>query len=72
MNKKFIKRSYNFTPELLEQWAQFHAPRKDYSPSAAAAFLLYMVIEPAQREALRKLACEADIKKAMQEAKKLL
>ncbi len=72
MAKKNIKRGYNFSPELLDEWEKFHLPSKDYSPSAAAAFLLYMVVEPALREALRKLACEKDIKKARLEARKLL
>lgn len=72
MLEKFVKRSYNFSPELLDEWEKFHAPSKDYSPSAAAAFLLYMVAEPSLREALRKLACSPNIKKARLEARKLL
>ena len=72
MDENFLKRSYNFSENLLEEWEKFHAPSKDYSPSAAAAFLLYMVVEPALREALRKLACQKDIKKAKIEARKLL
>jgi len=72
MDKNFVKRGYNFSPELLEEWEKFHAPSKDYSPSAAAAFLLYMIVEPALRESLRKLACEKDIKKARIKARKLL
>ena len=72
MNKNFIKRGFNFSPELLDEWEKFHAPSKDYSPSAAAAFLVYMVIEPSLRDALRKLACEKDIKKARIKARKLL
>lgn len=72
MNKEIIKRGYNFTPELLKEWETFHSPSKDYSPSAAAAFLLYMVVEPALREKLRKLACQKNIKKARLEARKLL
>lgn len=72
MAKKYIKRGYNFSPELLDEWEKFHLPSKDYSPSAAAAFLLYMVVEPALRETLRKLACRPDIKKARIEARKIL
>jgi len=72
MRKNFIKRGFYFSRELLRDWQEFHAPSKDYSPSAAAAFLLYMVAEPALREALRKLACEPDIKKARIKAGKLL
>jgi len=72
MNKNFIKRGYNFSPELLEEWEKFHSPSKDFSPSAAAAFLLYMIAEPALREELRKLACKKNIKKAKIEARKLL
>ena len=72
MLKNFIKRGYNFTPELLDEWEKHHAPSKDYSPSAAAAFLRYMVVEPALREELRKLACKKYIKKARIDARKLL
>jgi hypothetical protein len=72
MNEEFLKRGYNFPPKLLEAWAEFHAPTKDYSPSAAGAFLLYMVVEPALRESLRKLACENNVKKAKIEARKQL
>ncbi|MFA5553482.1 MAG: hypothetical protein WDA68_02850 [Phycisphaerae bacterium] len=72
MKRKFIKRSFNFTKELLDEWEKFHAPSKDYSPSAAAAFLAYMILEPALREGLRKLALEKDMAKARIEARKLL
>jgi hypothetical protein len=72
MRKDFIKRGFNFSPELLDEWEKFHAPSKDYSPSAAAAFLLYMVAEPALREELRKLAFSPNIKKARLQARKLL
>lgn len=40
--------------------------------SVAAAMLLYMIVEPAVRESLRKLACKKDIKKARLEARKFL
>jgi hypothetical protein len=72
MTEDFLKRGYNFSRELLEEWEKFHAPSKDYSPSAAAAFLVYMVLEPALREQLRKLAFQKDIKKARIEARKAL
>ena len=72
MGENILKRSYNFSPELLAEWEKFHAPSKDYSPSAAAAFLLYMVVEPSLRESLRKLACKKNIKKARLEARKQL
>ena len=72
MGNNFIKRGFNFSPELLAEWEQFHAPSKDYSPSAAAAFLLYMIVEPPLREHLRKLACEKNMKKARMKARKLL
>jgi len=54
MKQEIIKRSFYFPPELLDLWAEFHKPSKDYSPSAAAAFLLYMACDPATREILRK------------------
>lgn len=72
METEFIKRGYYFTPELLKEWEIFHLPSKDYSPSAAASFLAYMVLEPEAREALRKLACQKDIKKAKVEARKII
>jgi hypothetical protein len=56
MNQPFIKRGYNFPPELLALWEEFHKPSKDYSPSAAAAFLLYMACDATTREILRKEA----------------
>jgi len=72
MTEDFLKRGYNFSRELLEEWEKFHAPSKDYSPSAAAAFLIYMVLEPALREKLRKLAFQKNIKQARIEARKEL
>jgi len=73
MNDKNVKRSYNLPRKLLIEWEEFHKPStKDYSPSAAAAFLLYMVVEPNLRETLRKLAQNQDIKKARIEARKQL
>ncbi len=72
MKENFVKRGYYFSPELLAEWHKFHEPSKDFSPSAAAAFLLYMIVEPALRESLRKLACQKNIKKSKVEARKLL
>ena len=72
MSEKFIKRGYNFSEELLDAWEKFHAPSKDYSPSAAAAFLEYMILEPAVREQLRKLACQENIESAKTEARKII
>ena len=72
MTRKKVKRGFNFSPELLQAWEEFHAPSKDYSPSAAAAFLLYMVVEPKVRERLRKLADTADMKRARTAARKIL
>jgi len=72
MAAKNIKRGFNFSPELLAAWEEFHAPSKDYSPSAAGAFLLWMVVEPRLREQLRKLAFTPNIKKARIEARKAL
>jgi len=73
IEQKTIKRSYNLPPELAKEWEDFHLPStKDFSPSVAAAFLLYMIMEPALREKLRKLAFQKDIKKARIEARKAL
>lgn len=73
MNENNLPRTYNFPPELLAEWKTFHgSSTKDYSVSAAAAFLLYMVVEPALREKLRQLIYENDMKKARIEARKAL
>ena len=72
MDENNIKRGFNFSPELLKEWETLHSPSKDYSPSAAGAFLLYMIVEPAVREAVRKLAYQKDIKKAKIQARKIL
>lgn len=72
MGKKFLKRSYFFTPQLLKAWAEFHAPSKDYSPSAAGAFLVWMALEPDIREKARQAALMSDTKKAIEKVKKML
>jgi len=72
MSEKILKRSYNFPENLVKEWERFHFPSKDFSPSASAAFLLYMVIDPAIREKLRKLAYDPDIKKAQEETIQIL
>jgi hypothetical protein len=70
--KKFIKRGYNFTKELIAEWERFHCPFRDFSPSAGAAFLLYMVADPALHSKLKRLAVSADMKNAKIEARELL
>lgn len=72
MKEKFIKRGYNFPIELIAEWEKFHSPYKDFSPSASAAFLLYMVIEPALREELKRLSVQENIHEAKIEARKLI
>jgi len=73
MNENNLPRTYNFPPELLAEWKRFHgSSTKDYSVSASAAFLLYMVVEPSVREELRRLAISEDMKKARIEARKVL
>lgn len=70
---KLVKRGYNFSENLLEEWKQFHFPAKqNYSASAAAAFLLYMTLDANVREQLQKLASQEDIKSAREQAKNLL
>ena len=70
MNEKLIKKGVYITPELSKEWEKFHAPSKDYSPSAAAGMLLYMAADqPGLRELARKLACRKDIKKAIEDLK---
>ncbi|HAL45484.1 MAG: hypothetical protein A2Y12_08740 [Planctomycetes bacterium GWF2_42_9] len=65
MAKKILKRSYNFPAELLDSWKKFHgSSTKDYSASAAAAFLLYMIVEGNIRDEARRLAFEKNIDRA--------
>lgn len=56
MSKDVTKRSYYFPNEVLKLWEEFHKPSKDFSPSAAAAFLLYMACDAETREIIRKAA----------------
>jgi len=73
MNEKNIKKSFYVTPELADAWEEFHKPSKDYSPSAAAGMLFYLMADfPGIRESFRKLATEKDIKKSAQKARQLL
>jgi len=72
MDETFLKRGYYFTPQLLEAWAEFHAPSKDYSPSAAGAFLIWMALEPDIREMARRAALSDNIKRAIVKVKKRL
>jgi len=71
MCKNVRKRGYNFPIKLIELWEHFHRPSKDYSPSAAAAFVLYMACNAQIREKLRKLAFE-DVDKAILLAKSIV
>lgn len=52
--KKLWKRGYYFPPELLEAWERFHLSSKDYSPSAAGAFVVWMTLESSVRESIKK------------------
>ena len=70
MAQQLIKRGYYFTPELLAAWQKFHAPSRDYSPSAAAAFLLYMAVDAETRELARRLAVNKNIKSALKELRR--
>lgn len=72
MTEVIIKRSYNFPPKLLDEWEKFHKPSKDYSPSAAGAFLIWMILPPDVREQARQLAHESNLKKAQETIKQVL
>lgn len=72
MDENFLKRGYNFSQELLDAWEEFHKPSKDYSPSAAGAFLVWMALEPELREQARRMASEPNIKKSIREFRQLL
>ncbi|MGB2809415.1 MAG: hypothetical protein WBC22_16865 [Sedimentisphaerales bacterium] len=72
MEEKFIKRGYYFPEKLLDEWKNFHAPGKDYSPSAAGAFLVWMGLDSTIREEAKKKTLLPNLKKAVREVQKLL
>jgi len=67
-----LKRGYLIPPVLLDKWEQFHEPSKDFSPSVAGAFLVWMALDPDVREYARKAACFANAEKAIKEIKTVL
>jgi len=67
MKEKNIKRGYNYPEELLEEWEKFHFPSKDYSPSAAGAMFVFMLLPSDVREKARKLAQRRDLDAAKKE-----
>ena len=67
MDENFIKRGYYFPSKLLDEWEKFHAPSKDYSPSAAGAFLIWMALDSAIREQARKGVLIPNLKKAIKD-----
>jgi len=73
MQEKNCKKSFYITPELAKEWEEFHKPSKDYSPSAAAGMLFYLIADhPNLRESFRKLAADSNIKSAKKKAKEIL
>lgn len=72
MEEKFIKRGYYFPEKLLDEWKNFHAPGKDYSPSAAGAFLVWMGLDSTIREEAKKKTLLPNLKKAVSEVQELL
>lgn len=73
MDEKFIKRGYYFPEKLLDEWGKFHAPsKKDYSPSAAGAFLIWMALDSSLRAEARQKALLPDLKKAIKQIQKAL
>lgn len=67
MNKKIIKRGFNYPTELLDKWEKFHFPSKDYSPSASGAMFVYMLLPAHIREKARKLAYRDNLDTASKE-----
>ena len=72
MDDKYIKRGYYFPPKVLEAWEKFHAPSKDYSPSAAGAFLVWMSLGPVEREQFRRAAFSANMENAIAKVRNAL
>ncbi len=72
MDGNLSKRGYYLPQELLDAWAKFHAPSRDYSPSAAGAFLVWMALEAELREKARRAAYSSNIEKAVAKVRKLL
>lgn len=72
MNKDYLKRGYYFPQNLLVAWERFHEPSKDFSPSAAGAFLLWMALGPTTRDRLRQAACSDDIDGQIEDTKESL
>ena len=70
--KKVLKRGYYFPPDLLEAWQRFHLPSKDYSPSAASAFAVWMTLGADKREKIRKIVYTKDIDAACKLIKKIV
>ena len=61
MEKKKIRRSYILPVELAADWEKSHLSKKDYSPSAAGAFLVWMGLAPELRDAARRLAQQENL-----------
>lgn len=72
MDEKFLKRGYYFPLELLDAWEKFHAPSKDYSPSAAGAFVVWMALGPIERDKIRKATYSGNIVKAIASVREIL
>ena len=72
MDGNLSKRGYYLPQELLDAWAKFHSPSRDYSPSAAGAFLVWMALEAELREKARRAAYSSNIEKAIAKIKGLL
>ena len=53
-------------------WEEFHKPSKDFSPSAAGAFLVWMALPSDIREEARRAACEPNVKKSLSKIRQLL
>lgn len=70
--KAVLKRGYYFPKDLLKAWEKFHASSKNYSPSAAGAFVAWMALGAAEREHIRKAVYSREIDTAVKEAKDLI
>jgi len=70
MQGEIAKKSYYLPKNLMDLFASWCKPGRDYSPKIAGAILLYMNIKADIREACEKVAYSNDIKTAMAEISK--
>jgi hypothetical protein len=65
MEVEISKKSYYLPKKLMDSFAQWCKPGRDYSPKIAGAIFFYMQLPADLREACEKAAYSDDIKKAV-------